>query len=296
MNAFLLILLSAAAGQGAGDPERLEVESALVSLLEEVDVPAQVEGVLADLDAREGRMVEAGTNLARIEDGEVRLAHERARIEYEIARKQAQNDLKVKSAKKSADLARTELKRAVESVEKYKKSISETELDRLRLALDRAELDIEQAVHDQETALLTSRLKETEMRLAQQAIDRRAIVSPISGMIVQVNVHRGEWVQPGKAVLRILRVDRLRIEGFVPAKKLTEDIVGRRATFAADLPGRSAAEFEGAIVFVSPEVNPVNGQVRVWAEVENKKLLLRPGMRGNLTIYPETAQTAKNVK
>jgi macrolide-specific efflux system membrane fusion protein len=296
MDAFVLILLSAALGQGAGASDRLEVESALVSLLEEVDVPAQVEGVLADLDAREGRLVEAGANLARIEDGEVRLTHERARIEYEIARKQAQNDLKLKSAKKSAEVARTELKRAVESVEKYKKSVSETELDRLRLALDRAELDVEQAVHDRETALLTSQLKETEMRLAQHAIDRRAIVSPISGMIVQVNVHRGEWVQPGKAVLRVLRVDRLRIEGFVPAKKLTEDIVGRRATFTADLPGRAATEFEGAVVFVNPEVNPVNGQVRVWAEVENKKLLLRPGMRGSLTIHPETAQTAKNVK
>jgi hypothetical protein len=38
-------------------------------------------------------------------------------------------------------------------------------------------------------------------------------------------------------------------------------------------------------VFVSPEVNPVNGQVRVWAEVENRGLLLRPGLQAALTIH-----------
>ena len=292
-SSLLLVLLAAAATQTPSKSDRLEVKSALVSVIEEAEIPAKVEGVLAVVGAREGQMVEAGANLARIEDAEVRLTYERARIEYEIARKQAQNDLKVKIAKKAAEVAHVELKRAVESVEKYKKSVSETEIDRLRLAAERADLEVDQAVHAQETALLTSRLKETEMELAQQAVERRVIASPISGMIVQVNVHQGEWVQAGKTVSRVLRVDRLRVEGLVLAKELTGDLVGRRVTLTVDLPGRPAAEFEGAMVFVSPEVNPVNSQVRVWAEVDNKKLLLRPGLRGNLTIHPDPAATAK---
>src|SRR5215471_17828584 len=200
----LLVILATAASQAPSKSERLEVKSALVSVIEEAEIPAKVEGVLAVVGAREGQMVEAGANLARIEDVEVRLTYERARIEYEIARKQAQNDLKVKIAKKAAEVAHVELKRAVESVEKYKKSVSETEIDRLRLAAERADLEVDQAVHEQETALLTSRLKETEMELAQQAVERRGIASPISGMIVQVNVHQGEWVQAGKTVSRVL--------------------------------------------------------------------------------------------
>lgn len=292
----LSIAVALATGQAPDVSDALEVESALVSLIEEVEVPAKVEGILATLDAREGRMVEAGALLARIEDAEVRLTYERTRIEFEIARKQARNDLKVKTAKKAAEVARLELKRAVESVEKYKKSVSETELDRLRLAAERAELEVEQAVHEQETAELTSRLKETEMQLAQQAVERRSIASPIAGMIVQVKVHQGEWVETGKPVVRVLRVDRLRVEGFIAAKKLDRDIVGRRATLTVDLAGKNAAPFDGSVVFVSPEVNPVNGQVRIWAEVENKKLLLRPGLRGTLTIHPQPAQTARSEK
>jgi len=238
-------------------------------------------------------MLEVGAVVARIEDAEVRLTHERARTEFEIARKQAGNDLKVRLARKSTDVARTELKRALESVEKYKKSVSDTEIDRLRLAAEKAELEIEQALHDQETARLTSRLKEIEMELARQAVDRRTLTSPISGMVVQVNLHQGEWVQPGKTAVRVLRVDRLRVEGFVAAELLSGDLVGRRAALTVDLPGKAGAVFEGAVVFVSPEINPVNQQVRVWAEVENRQLLLRPGLRGTLTIHPDAAQTAK---
>ena len=160
------------------------------------------------------------------------------------------------------------------------------------MAADKAELEIEQAVHDQETAELTSRLKETEMKLAQQAIDRRAIVSPISGMVVQVNSQRGEWVQAGKTVIRVLRLDRLRVEGFVPSQRLAGDLVGRKVTLTVDLPDKPAVEFTGSVVFVSPEIDPVNQTVRVWAEIDNSKLLLRPGLRGKVTIHSEKATAA----
>ena len=287
---FVLAVGAAPPGKTAQDKktsDKLVLESALVTVIEEVEIPAKVEGVLAAVEAREGRMVESGAVLARIEDAQARLAHELARIEFEIARKQAKNDLKVRVARKGAEFARTELKRAQDAFDKVKASVSETEIDRLRLAAEKAELEIDQAVHEQESALLTSQLKETEMQLTQQAVDRRTITSPLSGMVVQVNLQRGEWVPAGKTVVRVLRVDRLRVEGFVHAKYLTGELVGRRVTLAIDLPDRAGTLFEGAVVFVSPEADPVNKTVRVWAEVENKKLLLRPGLSGNLTIYPE---------
>jgi multidrug efflux pump subunit AcrA (membrane-fusion protein) len=40
----------------------------------------------------------------------------------------------------------------------------------------------------------------------------------------------------------------------------------------------------GEIVFVSPEINPVSGQVRVWAEVDNLQGYLKPGMRATMTV------------
>jgi len=42
-----------------------------------------------------------------------------------------------------------------------------------------------------------------------------------------------------------------------------------RVVISVDLPDKGATTFNGKVVFVSPEINPVNGQARVWAEIDN---------------------------
>jgi macrolide-specific efflux system membrane fusion protein len=43
-------------------------------------------------------------------------------------------------------------------------------------------------------------------------------------------------------------------------------------------------ELPGRVIFLDPELDPVNTQIRIWVEIENKALQLRPGMRGKMTI------------
>ena len=45
--------------------------------------------------------------------------------------------------------------------------------------------------------------------------------------MAEVHRHRGEWVQPGQTILRILRLDRLRAEGLVNAAAVPEGSMGR---------------------------------------------------------------------
>lgn len=266
----------------AGSP--IEIDSAFVRLIEQVEVPAREAGVLAEIAVREGQTVAEGALLARIEDREPSLLKERAAVEREIAASEAKNDVRVRFAKKSLQVAQAELQRATESVQKYDKSVSETEIDHLRLTAERSALEVEQAQHEVQIARLTAKLKQTEMDLATASLERRRIVAPAAGMVVQVYPRAGEWVQPGQKVLRLVQIDRLRVEGFVSASQIEGPLVGSPVRFVVDLPGKKAAKFAGEMVFVSPEVDPVNGQVRVWAEIDNRDLVLRPGLRGRLTI------------
>ncbi|MDH3717421.1 MAG: efflux RND transporter periplasmic adaptor subunit, partial [Planctomycetota bacterium] len=100
---------------------------------------------------------------------------------------------------------------------------------------------------------------------------------------------------PGDPVVRIIKLDRLRVEAHVDGKKFGRDLEGYSVRLQVTLPpGDRVEEFLGKIVFVSPEVQPVTGEVRVWAEVENPQFRLRPGDHGALTIFlpgkpPETA-------
>jgi macrolide-specific efflux system membrane fusion protein len=105
-------------------------------------------------------------------------------------------------------------------------------------------------------------------------------------MIVELHRRRGEWVQPGDTVARIVRLDKLRVEGFLAAKHARPELVGSKTIVKVTI-GDDELEFPGEIVFVSPEIDPINSQVRVWADVENADLVLRPGMQAVLVVEPQ---------
>ena len=51
-----------------------------------------------------------------------------------------------------------------------------------------------------------------------------------------------------------------------------------------DLSRGPSVEFPGKIVFVDPEIDPVNAQVHLRVEVVNQGLQLRPGMRARMQL------------
>jgi macrolide-specific efflux system membrane fusion protein len=296
LDMILATLLAAALGTEAPEPpsHEIEIPSVLVTLIDQRDVPAEEAGVLAAVDVREGQMVEQGDPLAQIVDTEARIAADLAKIELEIATKNVENDVDIRFARKSVDVAKAELQRSLDSIDKYPKSISDSEMDRLRLVVERAALEVEQAEYDLAVAALTRQIKENEHKAAQEGVRRRKITAPVAGVVVDVQRHSGEWVKPGDSVLRILRIDRLRAEGFLPVAELGGHLDGRPVRLIVDLPDQPEAEFPGELVFLSPEIDPVNAQVRVWAEIENRGLRLRPGMRARMIVeLPPPAGAAK---
>jgi len=261
-----------------------DVPAALVSPIDQVEVPASQAGILAAMRVREGQLVTAGQLLAQVDDSEARLVEERTRLERDLARQTAANDVHVRLAQKSLEVAQAELARAAASTEKYARSVSESEMDRLRLLVQRAKLDVEQSEFEQRAAKVQLEIKESELRAAAGQVQRHRVTAPWAGVVVQLPRHVGQWVRPGDPVVRILRLDRLRVEGFIKASALPQDLAGRPARLIVDLPGAAASEFRGEVVFVHPEIDPVNAQVRIWAEVDNGQGRLRPGMRGTLQI------------
>src|SRR3569623_2044596 len=112
------LVLAGASDAFAGSP--IGVESVLITLVEQVDVPAADSGALSSISVREGELVAEGAVLAQIEDSEARQMADRAKLEYEIAAKEAQNLLKVQYARKSLEVAQADLRRAADSIGKYR--------------------------------------------------------------------------------------------------------------------------------------------------------------------------------
>jgi multidrug efflux pump subunit AcrA (membrane-fusion protein) len=278
-----LLLLTALA---AGEPTPLEVSSAVIKVAEEVAVPARDPGVLSAVEIKEGQLVEEGDTGVRLLDADIRLAVDRARIEAEIALRKVNNDVDIRYSTKSTEVARAELQRSLDTNDKYPKTVSNSELDRQRLLVEQGELQIQKALQDRDIASLSREIRDNEHQTAREQLERRIITAPLRGMVVEVLRRRGEWVQAGETVVRIVRLDRLRAEGFLPASQARLDLIGSKVRLKLAGQTDDATEFAGQLVFISPEIDPLNSQVRVWAEVENAELKLRPGMQATLTIVP----------
>ena len=91
-------------------------------------------------------------------------------------------------------------------------------------------------------------------------------------------------MQPGDSVVRIVRLDRLKAEGFLPVKFAGLELVGSKVRLRVAAGGDQPLEATGQVVFINPEIDPLNSQVRFWAEIENTDLKLRPGMQATLTV------------
>lgn len=282
--AALFVPASVADQEGTNAPVR--IDNVLVTLIEQAEIPARDAGILTELQVSEGDQVKRGQVLGKVDDEDARLAFAKAAAETKIAATTAGNDVKVRYADKAAKVAAAEYKRAQESIDRVEKSVSKTELEKLQLEADRGTLAVEEAAHDLTIAKQNRDLKAAEQAVAQQVVDRRQITSPLDGVVVQLHFRRGEWVKPGDPVLRVVRIDRMRAEAFVPAGLSVGDWAGRSVRFFPTAGGAEREAYVGKLVFVSPEIDPVNGQIRVWAEIENRNQGLRPGERGRLELAP----------
>lgn len=263
----------------------IDVQSVVLRLLEEAEVPAQEAGVITDVAVREGQRVKQGELLTQIDDQVAKLAAEATRAKYDIAKAKATNDVRLRFAKKSTEVSQAELQRSTESIERFAKSVSQSQLDVEKLTVQKNQLEGEQATHEQQIATLEMRQQECELNAARTQIARRRVVAPFDGVIVQIYARKGEWAEPGQKALRIVSVDRLKAEGFIRAEDATEHVVGRPIRLVID-PGGEQYTFAGKIVFVSPEVDPITGQVRIWAEIDNRDGRLRPGQPARMVVGP----------
>jgi macrolide-specific efflux system membrane fusion protein len=285
----LLSLVIVAAGPALRGAEPIPVQSVLIRLIDEAEVPAREAGVLAVLSAAEGQLVAQGEELAQLDDRQAQLLHQKAQAELEVVRKEAASDVEIRTTTEAAKVAAAELRRAQEAKSRVSESVSQSELDRLGYEAQKTALDVEQARQNQEVARLKESVKQRELEIAAEHVQRHHLVAPLAGMVVKLYRHRGEWVEPGEKVLRIVRLDRLRAEGFVDAASLRGTLAGRQATVTVDLPGQPKTRFPGIVTFVNPEIDPVNGQFRIWVEVDNPKLQLQPGMRAEMTVGDNAA-------
>ncbi|MFL2869333.1 MAG: efflux RND transporter periplasmic adaptor subunit [Pirellulaceae bacterium] len=269
-----------------------------IGLVNEVDVSAQESGVLIEVLVEEGVSVSLGDVLAKIDDRDAQVRRVQVELQKEVAEKEASNDINIRAAEKAAEVADAELVESESINAESPGAVPPTKIRRERLTAERSRLQIDVAQLEFDVAALTSKIRQAELDQALITIDRRQLASPIAGEVERRFKDIGEWVQAGDAVFQVVRMDKLRVEGFVVAAEYPPlAVIGKpvRVTYtvfdkADKAQPRKQFVFTGKIGFASNQIQ-AGGEYRVWAEVENRKYrgqwVLRPGATLDMQLLAE---------
>ena len=265
-----------------------QIPQCLVSLVADVQVPALEAGALTNVAVAEGEYVKQAQLLAQIDDRQPKVDKLAAQLQRDAALAKAQDDIEVRYSEAAFAVAGAELERALAIERKSPGGVTQQEIQKLQLAKRRDELQIEKSKLDMRVAKLNADVQQAAVASADDAVARRQILSPIDGVVVTLLHEKGEWVAAGESVVQVVRIDRLRVEGFLSGAEFgPEEIAGRPVTVEVQLAAGRVARFGGNVVYVSPLVQAGN-KYRVRAEVENRAEnghpLLRPGMSATMTI------------
>ncbi len=276
-------------GQVSASPQQqVHVERCLVSLIDEVDVPAQETGVLVTVPVKRGDYVNQGDDIAQIDDSIPQKQKEIAMMKWQKAEEQASNQVDIKYAAKAAEVSAAEYEQLQAANQGVRGAIAEITIKKAKLQWERALLQAEQADMNFKIAGMTAGEARAEMEAADMIIEKCKTKAPIEGIVVQIYRQEGEWVRPGDPLMRVVGLKRLKVEGSLDADLFTPSLVrGKPVTVVSHLPS-GPVTFEGVITFSSPEID-ATGQFDFSADVENRLhdgyWLLLPGEIASVTVH-----------
>ncbi len=114
--------------------------------------------------------------------------------------------------------------------------------------------------------------------------------APFAGTVVDRLVEVGDYANEGQAVLRLIRLDRVKVAFDVPEQAVAELRPGQAKAFTlAALPGR---EFTGATTFVSSQADRASNSFAAELEADNADGALKAGMIAQVALVRKEREGA----
>lgn len=247
----------------------------------EVEVSSERSGVIRSVNVKANSLVKKGDVLAELDTE--RLEAERTRVKASLAAAEARLvDAKATLSEKQILFNRAE--------RLSKQGISSTQdLDTARAAQARAEAGVVAAQADIEVV-------KAELAMQDTDITKTKILSPVDGIVLKRAAEPGQTVASSlqAPVLFTLAEDlaRMQLEAAIDEADIGAVKTGQKATFTVDAyPGRSFPAVIEDIEF-SPVVTDNVVTYKAVLTVDNRDLLLRPGMTATAQIVTEEVPDA----
>ncbi|HZO12217.1 MAG TPA: efflux RND transporter periplasmic adaptor subunit, partial [Polyangiaceae bacterium] len=231
------------------------------------ELAAQATGYLRDLKVAIGDPVKKDDVLGQVEP---------TQAERDIAEAQAEVLGAMAAKKKNA----AQLTAAEKELERGKGQLESgliSEKDHTQL---KANYEVLQAESDA-TAAQVVQAQARVSSLRQRLSDTR-LIAPFDGAVAERYVDPGTVVQPGKAILRLVKTGPLRVRFRVPERDVSRIRTGMRFSVVTQATG--SERFSGEVVRIGAEISRLDRNVAVEGLLQKETPKLRPGMYADVTI------------
>ncbi len=248
-------LLGATTFAAAAQPVGCLIEAERVT-----DVGTPVVGIIDKVSVERGDAVRKGQVLAVL-----RAPVERASLS--VASSRADSHAELQAAMAAAKFNQERLQRAEDLFRQ--KFISQQALDQARSEADLAAQKLVQA-REQRT------VSRQEREVAAAQLEQRTIRSPLTGVVAERFVSAGERVDD-KPLLRVAKVDPLRVQLVVPVALYNQIRIGGSVRVVPELPGSQPVNAN--VTMVDKVVDAASNTFRVHLELPNPDGALPAGLR-----------------
>lgn len=220
---------------GSVEPERL------------VKVYSRLQAYVKVLEKEEGDFVAKDSILARLDDTEINISYEQAKIQLEQAKTTLTDE--ENNYKRNTELKKSEL-------------ISEQDFQTAAANYKKAKLDYRDKLEN---------FKNLELQLSYTKIK-----SPAEGYVTERLIEVGDKVNSNDHVYTVEDFDPLLIKVYVPSSDVLQLKTGLKAEIMSDI--LTGHVFNGNVKLINPRIDVQSGTVKVTVEVFDKTMKLKPGM------------------
>jgi len=272
-----LACCSSAVGQST-DPNEEYVYDGFLEAGHDVFVSAIEIGRLQAVHIKVGDRVEAGQEIALLENDAQLIAVEIAKSQVEMS-----GEIEAATAERELSISRAEQLRMLATMGTARPD-----------EVARAETDLVVAVARLKIAVEQQQSRVLELRRQEVQLERRRVLSPIAGIVAKVIHQPGEYVSPGDAAIaRIIAKDVIYANITLPAN----DALGLTVNQVVPVkPSTSMRPVNGVVDSISPAIDGESGTVAVRIRIDNRDEILIPGDRCsllNVRTLPSSVQSTK---
>lgn len=248
------------------NPLRAEIFDCVMDPAVVVSVGTPVTGLLEDVMVRRGQIVQQGEVIARMrsemEQAQIRLIQKQSENTEEIAMAQVRLDLAIKRQERATELST----RGIATGEQMEEAEAAVGVATRELALARIRRD----------------LSILELERTEVTLDQKTVRSPITGLVVDRPLFRGEFVMQESHVAIIAQLDPLHVEAFLPVSIYPEVAKGQIGLVRPADP--IGGTYEATVISVDQVFDPASGTFGVLLALPNSEAKLPAGHRCTLEL------------